>query len=335
MRRLAFSILLISGTAAADNVLVWHDAALYTAASEDASAIHLATLDGPRAERVGHVVPMHLVAMHDDFAEVELAADGGCTWSRLATNEDVGKLKLFVKKADLAPVLAKPFERTFADGTRIALRPGVALVPTTEGRYVLSVHDHVLEIELPAASVGVTYAPDKAKPAAMTVHDIALADTAKPALGGQVVALGGMRAAGVDKHGDTALALLDERCVALTVSVATKALRTVDDDDDSAIDGGSGMGVLDLRENDYVPALTPLSTSDGHVVAYAARPIYLPSAPHGKTACFDRRIRLEPAVAGAPEIAATDDKLRLCAPSSKVVHERLRTASSANGTTTR
>lgn len=336
MRSLALSILLVPAIAGADNVLVWHDAALYTAASDDASTLHLATLDGPRAERVGHVVPMHLVAMRGEFAEVEPAGDGGCTWTKLATSDDIAKLHLFVKKADLAPVLAKPFDKTFADGTRITLRPGVALVPTNEGRYALSVRGKTLEVELPAASVGVQYAPDKAKPAAMTVHDISLADTAKPQLGGQPIALGGLRTAGVDKHGDTALAMLDERCVALTVSVATKSLKTVDDDDDDdALGGGSGLGSLDLREQDYVPALTPLSTTDGHTVAYAAKPIYLASAPHGKTACFDRRIKLEPTLAGTPEVAATDDKLRLCAPTSKVAHERLRTASSANGTTTR
>ncbi len=334
MRRLAFSVLLISGTAAADNVLVWHDAPLRTAPADDATALHVATLDGPRAERVGHVVPMHLVAMRGDYAEVELAGDTGCTWTKLATNDDVGKLHLYVAKADLAPVLVKPFDKTFADGTRIALRPGVAVVPTTGGRYALSVHGKTLEVELPGASVGTQYVPDKAKPAALTVRDVVLADGAQPTLGGQVVALGGLRTAGVDKHGDTALASLDERCVALTVSVAAKSLRTVDDEDDT-IEGGSGLGVLDLRELDYVPALTPLSTPDGHQVAYAAKPIYLASTPHGKTACFDRRLRLEPTLAGAPAIADTEDKLRLCAPTSKVVHERMRTASSANGSATR
>ncbi|MGE5183666.1 MAG: hypothetical protein ACM31C_16455 [Acidobacteriota bacterium] len=335
MRRLACSLLLISGTAAADNVLVWHDAALRTAPADDAAALHVATLDGPRAERVGHVVPMHLVAMRGDYAEVELAGDAGCTWTKLATNDDVGKLHLFVAKADLAPVLAKPFDKTFADGTRISLRPGVAVVPTTAGRYVLAVHGRTLEVELPGASVATHYVPDKAKPAALTVHDVVLADGALPTLGGQPVALGGLRTAGVDKHGDTALASLDERCVALTVSVATKSLRTTDDDDDDTIDGGSGFGVLDLRELDYVPALTPLSTTDGHQLAYAAKPIYLASAPHGKLACFDRKLRLESTLPGAPAIADADDRLRLCAPASKVVHERIRTASSANGSATR
>ncbi len=334
MRSLAFAILLVSGTAAADHALLWHDAALYTAPSEDASAIHVATIDGPRAERVGHVVPVHVVATRGDFVEVELAGDGGCTWTKLASNDDVGKLHLFVRKADLAPVLAKPFDKTFADGTRIALRPGVPVVPTTEGRYAVAVRGRTLEVELPAASVGMTYAPDKAKPEAMTVHDVALADTAKPALGGQPAPLAGLRTVTVEKRGDTALATIEERCASLTVSVASKALRTVDDDDDEVAEG-SGFGVLDLRESDYIPALTPLASPDGHQVAYAAKPIYLPSAPHGKNACFDRRLRLEPTLGGAPAPTATDEHLRLCAPASKVAHERLRTASSANGTSAR
>ena len=73
MRLLAYSLLLISSTtyagklepvAAADaenlkgNVLVWHDATLFSEPSEAARGLKLATFDVPRIDRVGHVVAM-------------------------------------------------------------------------------------------------------------------------------------------------------------------------------------------------------------------------------------------------------------------------------------
>src|SRR5262249_4246355 len=158
MRRLAFLLVLAPASALADktpaleinriepvcaldaeplkgNVLVWHDAALYTAPSDNASTARVAVLGGARRDRVGHAMPMHVVATHGSFVEVEILDDPGCTWTRLATTDDIAKLHLFVKRADLAPVLVKPFDKTFADGTRIALRPGVPVVPTTAGAY--------------------------------------------------------------------------------------------------------------------------------------------------------------------------------------------------------
>jgi hypothetical protein len=277
---------------------------------------------------------MHAVASRGAFVEVELADGAGCTWTRLATNDDIAKLHVYVKRADLAQVLVKPFEKTFADGTRIALRPGVAVVPAAAGHYTLSLRGHAIDAEIPSASVGYAFTPERAKPAALTVRDLALDAAAKPTLGDHRVALGGLHASSSEARGATALVSIEDRCIAVTVAVASKAVKTVDEDDDE-LGGSSGLGVLDLRQHDYIPALTPLASPTGQQLAYAAKPIYLMSTPHGKTACIERRLRLEATVSGAPEIADTDDRLRLCAPTARVVHEKLRTASSANGTTTR
>ncbi len=340
MRTLAFSILAVAGAAHAStdsgdslsgNVLVWHDAALYTAPAEDAPAIHLASLPGGRTEAVGHVVPMHVVATHGAFVEVELADGPGCTWTRLATNDDIAKLHVFVKRDDLATVLTKPFEKTFADGTRIALKPGLAVVPTSSGAYALSLRGHEVTAEIPAASVGYAYAPDKAKARAMNLRDAALDVSAKAKLGDQTVALGGLRVAGFANG----LATIEDRCASLTVAVADKAVKTVDEDDDS-LEGSSGFGVLGMRESDFIPALTPLATPAGKQIAYAAKPIYVVAAAHGKNVCFERRLRLEAVSSTAPAVEPSDEShLRLCAPATKIAHERIRTASSANASTVR
>src|SRR5262245_28147018 len=111
------------------NVLVWHDAALYTDASDAAQTVHVAKLDAARKDRVGHVVPMHVLGTKGAFVEVEPFATRDCTWSQLMTHDDVAKLRLFVRRDDLAPVLVKPFTKSFADGCKVALRPGMAVVP--------------------------------------------------------------------------------------------------------------------------------------------------------------------------------------------------------------
>jgi hypothetical protein len=337
MRKLPFLILAVATAAHADtdslsgNVLVWHDAALYTAPAEDSTAIHLASLPGGRTEAVGHVVPMHVVATHGEFVEVELADGPGCTWTRLATNDDIAKLHLFVKRDDLASVLVKPFEKTFADGTRIALKPGIAVVATSSGAYALSLRGHEVTAEIPAASVGYAYAPDKTKPRAMNLRDAALETAAKVKLGDQTVALGGLRVGGVANG----LATIDDRCASLTVAVTDKSVKTVDEDDDT-LEGSSGLGVLGMRESEFIPALTPLATPAGKQIAFAAKPIYVVAASHGKNVCFDRRLRLESVSASAPAVEVSDEShVRLCAPAAKIAHERIRTASSANASTVR
>ena len=337
MRSLAYSLLLLGGSALAQpseeplhgNVLVWHDAALYVDASDSANTVHVATL---ASRAVGHAVPMHVVGTKGDFIEVELVDDGGCTWAKLATNDDVAKLHLFVKRADLAPVLAKPFEQTFADGTKVSLRPGVAVLPADTG-YTFSLRGHEVTAAIPAASVAHSYTPEKVKPRAVGAHEYAVG---KASLDDHLYGFEGVRATAIEAKGDSALVTFDERCVALTVSAPTKSVKTLDDDPET-LGGSSGLGVLDLRDSAYIPALTQLQTPAGHPLAVAAKPIYLMTEPHGKCACVDRRVRLEAVVPSAPEIenADVDDRLRVCAPIAKVAHEKYRHAESANGSASR
>jgi hypothetical protein len=325
------------GEAISGSVLVWHDATFSTEPTDTAATLKLGALAKPRKERVGRVLPMRVVSTKGAYVEVEPAAELDCTWSRLATTDDVIHLHLFVKRADLAPVLARPFTKTFPDGTKLALKPGVPVVPAADGWYALAVGGNELAAEIPAASVGHSYKLDKPKPAgALAGHEHLLAPHTTVKLGDRALALENLPAIGVEAKGDTTLFTIEARCATITVAAPSKAVHD-SDDEDSSIGSGSGsggaMGVLELRGEDYLPPATPLSVGTRQL-AYAGKPIYLVAAPHGKTACFDRRVRIE-AIGPADPADSLDDKLHLCAPASKVVHERMRSASSANGTTGR
>ena len=316
------------------NVLVWIDATFYTEASDTATTLHAASLAAARKDAIGEVVPMKIISVTKGFVEVEPATELDCTWSQFQTTDDLARVRLFVKRADLAPVLVEPFTKTFADGSRIALRPGVALGATADGKSVLGVRGGEVVVELPATAIGHAYTPDKTKAvAAMSDREYELAPKTTVALGDRSTVLAG-RAAGIERRGDTTVFSIKTRCVALDAVAPSKAVHAIDDDE-SSLEPSSGLAVLDLRDHDYIPAGTPLSTPSGHVIAAAAKPIYLMSAPRGKTACFDRHTRIGVVGGDAAEPTAGDDKLRLCAPSGRVIHERMRSASSANGTTGR
>jgi hypothetical protein len=139
------------------NVLVWHDATLLAEPSETARTLQLATFDVPRKDRVGHAVVMKVIAGKGPFIEVELAGDEGCTWSRVVVPDDLARVRMFVRRADLAPVIVKPFAKTFPDGTAITLGVGTPVVATDAGTFVVSLHGDEVEVDVPAASVGHAY----------------------------------------------------------------------------------------------------------------------------------------------------------------------------------
>jgi hypothetical protein len=321
------------------SVLVWTDATLYTEPDDAATTLHAASVPAARKNHAGEVMPMHVVAVtKDGFVEVEPADDVECTWSRLETSDDIGRLRLFVKRADLAPVLVTPFEKVFENGTRIALRPGVPLAPTSGGKWVVGLRGGEVIVDLPPGTVGHAYTADKSKRPAAIADDreYSLAPNTAVKLGDRSFVLGDRRANAVERRGDTTLFVLKGRCVEVAVSVPSKAVRVIDEDEVTISSGSSsGVGVLEMRDHDYIPAGTQLATPSGHLVAAAAKPIYLTAAPHGKTACFERRIRVEAIEGEALDPTDDDNKLKLCAPSGRVLHERVRSASAANGASQR
>lgn len=323
-----------AGEALRGSVLVWQDAPLLAEPSEAAASIRVGALDAPRRDRVGHVVPMRVVGTRGAFVEVEPAAGPDCTWSRLATSDDIARLRLFVRRADIAPVLAKPFAKAFPDGTRLALQPGTPVLAAGDGTYAVSLRGAEVGVDVPAASVAHSYTPERAKAVAVSAEEYEIDPKAAIALGGKPIALAGWHAIAVERRGEYALATLEGRCTTAQVAVPAKAVRTSDDDETGIGLGGSGGGgVLGLRNEHYLPIATSLSVG-GHTVALAAKPIWLPAAPTSKTVCVDRRVWIDAEIL-PPQTTDLDDKLRLCAPAAKVVHDRYRRAAAGSGTTQR
>jgi hypothetical protein len=117
----------------------------------------------------------------------------------------------------------------------------------------------------------------------------------------------------------------EDSCVSATVAVPAKAVQPAAEAAVELEGGTSGHASLGLRDGgDYFPKLTALQSVSGRQIAYAAKTIYLMGTSRTKTTCIDRRVRLEAAVPGAPALdtAEADDHLRLCAPTTKVAHER-------------
>jgi hypothetical protein len=312
------------------NVLVWQDAPLFTEPSETAHSLTLATFDGAaRKDRVGHVLPMTVVSSKGDFVEVELIGDDDCAYSHLVVPDDIARVRLFVRRTDIAPVLVKPFAKTFSDGTSISLGVGTPVVATDAGTFRVSLRGDVLEVDPPAASVGEAYTPAKASNTMMPGETLTITRATKASLGGRTIALTSWKGSPVEKRGTNALVALDDRCVSARVVVAANSLLEVDE---SSIDfgGSSGTASSALRDEFYVPRLTPLSVGTKQV-AVAAKPIYLHAEPMGKSACITRQIRIDSVL----EIKPTEERLRICAPATKVARDSMRTIRSAQGSTSR
>lgn len=339
MRLLAYSLLLISSHALAGtidppsapdtgtlrgNVLVWHDANLYTDASETASSIQLATVDGARKEHLGNVLALKVVSTKGAFVEVELTGQQDCAPSRVVVPDDLARVRLFVRRADLAPVLVKSFTKSFDDGTSISLAPGTPVLPTDAGTFVVSLRSDSLEVEVPAASVGFAYAVGKSRISVMQGQTSSIAAATKVTLGARTIALTAWQGAPIERRGDSTLVALDGGCVSAHVLVPNKALADADENTGDLSASNDGNDIVSLRDEIFLPKLTPLAVGS-KMVAVAAKPIYLHAEPIGKNACIQRAIRIESTL----EIKSTDEKLRLCAPATKVLREQLRSARSA------
>ncbi|HEX5060748.1 MAG TPA: hypothetical protein VFV99_15370 [Kofleriaceae bacterium] len=340
MRLLAYSLLLISSHAFAGstidppsapdagtlrgNVLVWHDAMLYAEASDTASSIQLATIDGARKDHLGHVLALKVVGTKGAFVEVELTGQQDCAPSRVVVPDDLARVRLFVRRADLAPVLVKSVTQSFDDGTSISLAPGTPVLPTDAGTYVVSLRSDALEVEVPSASVGFAYGVGKSRVSVMQGQTSAIAAATKVTLGARTLALTAWQGAPIERRGDSTLVALDGGCVSAHVLVPSKALADADESTGDLSASNDGNDVVSLRDECFLPKLTPLAIGSKQV-ALAAKPIYLHAEPMGKNACIQRALRIESTL----EIKSTDEKLRLCAPATKVLHEQLRSARSA------
>jgi hypothetical protein len=340
MRRIAYSLLLISSYATAGtkldppsapdsdvlrgNVLVWHDAKFFGEPSDTAQSIQLATFDGARKDHVGDVVALKVIGGKGPFVEVELTGQRDCNWSHVVVPDDLARVRMFVRRADLAPVVVKPVTKSFTDGTSISLAVGTPVLATDAGTYVISVHGDELEVDVPAASVGFAYTTAKSRTTIIAGQTLAITPATQAKLGERTIALTAAEGAPVERRGDSTLVALDGSCVVAHVLVATKALKDSDESTGNLSASSENSDVVSLRDECFLPKLTALS-SGKHQVALAAKPIYLHAEPMGKNACIQRAIRIDSDLA----IKRGEDKLRVCAPATKVAHDRMRSARSA------
>src|SRR5688500_16589312 len=137
--------------------MVWEDAALYLEPHEGGTTVRFATFGRARHDEVGRALPVKIVSAQRDFVEIALVETETCAAQSATIDERITGVHFFVKRADLAPVLVKPFAITHPDGTGARLRPGVPVAPTASGAYVVAARGDVIRLPIPHASVGFTY----------------------------------------------------------------------------------------------------------------------------------------------------------------------------------
>ncbi|MEZ4367592.1 MAG: hypothetical protein R2939_15140 [Kofleriaceae bacterium] len=138
--------------ALAGSVLVWQDAPLYFARGGRGPHVRLGVLAGPRRDRGGLVVPMDVVAGKGEWLEVT-PGTSRCVDARL----DAGALApphLFIRRADLAPMVIRDHDVRFPDGTGVTLWAGTPAVPTADARWRLAMATFPIAAALPADAVG-------------------------------------------------------------------------------------------------------------------------------------------------------------------------------------
>jgi hypothetical protein len=318
-----------AGEKLAGRVLVWVDAPLQLAPG--APSFRLATLPGPRKDHIGEAVPMRVIAAKGDLIEVETPKldeagndDTDCAWFDLRPPWDVDAVRLFVHRADLAPVARQHRVVTFPDGTSITVEPGAPIVPLADGRVELEIGRLVVAAALPAGVVGSSYprlGPERDwKPKwVLDAREVALGDDryAMPQV------LFPFTADHVEARGDRTLFPIEGQCAKAVVAVPASAVSPYKDHPDDAM-SGMGMGGLLGAERWMLPAGTAL-TAYGRVVAHAARPIDVSKPAAGaKQVCIQRALDISSNLLSRPELASIEDagKLELCAPARAVQHHK-------------
>jgi hypothetical protein len=312
--------------ALAGNALVWVDAKLYLDPVDTAPSVQLAK-PIKRKDAVGQVMPVRVVASDKGFVQIEPTKDIDCTWSKLASHKHLAKLRLWVKRSDLAPVLAKPYRKAWKDGTKLALAVGTPLGRSSSG-YIVSLHGELVGVAVPAASVAYAYKPGKVAAVKSRGKKPVWLEKKSVTLGEQTIQLSDLWSAPAAQiRGDRVLFPLEARCMTAVVSAAKS-------DVDRGLRGfGIGVGGVGGEpggkigmEHWYVPKGATLTSATGTAtVAVTTIAIEVPNPGKATTVCIERPIDLDQTVAEAPnttETSIADRTLKLCVPASVIQHDR-------------
>jgi hypothetical protein len=305
------------------NVLVWADAPLYPDANASGPSIRVGTLDLGRDKDVGYVVPMHVVSTQNDFVEIEPTADVECAWWRVVKPDGLDTMRLYVKRADLAPVLTKPFTASHKDGSSIALQVGVAVV---DGK--VAFNRGIVPVAIPDTSLGVAYAPHKVVPVAKPDKKFLLDEATEVKLGDATFPLGPWVAGAAKRRDDRMLVSIATRCMTAVIS-APKAHVHAGVSINQAVSGGPTPAhpkVASSADRTYLPAGTKMTSEKGdHVVGTldADRDVTKPKS--GARACADFVISRDDPFVDVPHTLETSQPqrtLKLCAPAELIKVER-------------
>lgn len=317
---------------------VWADATFFVDPQQDAAQVRLASFDGaPRRERLGYTIPVRIRGVQGDFVEVSAPpqeetpgflpnADTHCGWLGFEGPRDASEATLFVRRSDLAPVLAAAFEQTFDDGSSVRFLPGTAVLRTETGSLASA---HSLQVALsakPAVHFSYPAAPPALPARGESKH--VLSEQQDLTLGGHPLALTGSWFAPLADHvdpvkggDDRVLFPLESRCSALQVSAPKTALRPYVP---PALGRGGGMGFglggLGGVAHSVLPVGVPLRTKGGRIIARVSREIELD--PKQDVPCTELRFRTESRYLGAPKLTTTPGGVEVCAAKSAVVKRK-------------
>jgi hypothetical protein len=319
MRLAIVIVAVLAGTADADitptgNVLVWADATLYPDAHESGQSVRIATLDLGREEDVGYVFPMKVVGGSGEFLEVEPTADVECAWWRVVKPDGLDTVRLYVKRADLAPVLVKPFKATHKDATTISLQVGV---PVLAGK--VAFNRGVVPVAIPAASIGISYTPHKIAPVAKPAKAKFLLDEATDVtLGDATFPLGPWVAAAAKPKKQRMHVSIAARCMTAVVSAPKDRVHAGVAINQAVQSETSATRPAASSSTHYLPAGTKMMTETGdHVVGTldADRLVMKPKAGAAR-ACADFVVTRDDPFVDVPHTIDTPQPqrtLKLCA----------------------
>lgn len=308
----------IPGLDAADlrgDAMIWEDATIFLEPYESSASVRF-NVFSRRRDQVGQAIPVRIIdSSLKNFVEIEPPGRGDCTWRKLEIENRLEGLRLFVRREDLAPVLIKPYEMKWPDGTRIKLAIGMPVMPTSTGDYAVGLKQDKIRLAIPHASVGYLYKTGKISDPEPIKEKTALVSR------GASVKLGddGFQVrstwygAAPDRKSDQALVKLTARCLEMVISAPVSNLRVTEPTRVIPSALPPPLPVTGWK----IPTGTPLMLPSGREVAVAAKDIgvQLP-APAPEQICFDARF----AMTREDETYGTLTRtVRLCASGSAVV----------------
>ena len=324
-------------------VLVWQDATLIVdptptphMGGPKPTTLQLAQLVKPRADVVGHVIPMKVVGMSGDLVEVETLDKGECTG--VTVDGLVKHLRVLVARTDIAPVVTKKFSAKYKDGSRIDVGVGVPVVPTSDGSYLVPVDVAQLPVAIPATSVGFSYraatpipTPKRKRSPFQSSSEVQSGTTVSFADRSFTSDLDQAQSDQIETKDKISLFSLDEACVHATVVVPTDHLSelqqglgtigigqvTPTGGDVPEAFGGDGL----LHGVSYVPAGTPLFVGTRKIGVLAVAQDYwetgatlLQNKPEPAEYCYD--ITPQVVAPKRPFSHGLPNGVRACAPAS-------------------